>query len=269
MFADTFLSLTRKPGFRRMIWRPIYEFLPRLVSDQEWRFMNYGYVPIDGEVPVELQEEDEKDRYSLQLYHYLASRTEVEGKEMLEVGSGRGGGAYYISRYLKPAKYTALDLSSKAVELANKYFSSDRLTYVQGNAERLPFPDESFDVVINVESSHAYGSFQNFLAEVFRVLRKGGVFLITDIRNIQDQHVMDKYLKDSGFLMIEKTEITEQVARAIEMENELKIQRIDQLIPRWLRPLFYEFAGVKDSEIHRNLLDKSRLYHRWVFRKEN
>ena len=53
---------------------------------------------------------------------------------------------------------------------------------MHGNAESLPFADESFDAVINVEASHGYPDFPRFLAEVARVLRPGGHFLYADFR---------------------------------------------------------------------------------------
>ena len=56
------------------------------------------------------------------------------------------------------------------------------LDFVQGDAENLPFPDQSFDAVINIESSHCYPRFPRFLAEVARVLRPGGHFLYADLR---------------------------------------------------------------------------------------
>ena len=54
------------------------------------------------------------------------------------------------------------------------------VAFVQGDSEALPFPNGSFDVVINVESSHTYPHFDRFAAEVWRVLRTNGTFLITD-----------------------------------------------------------------------------------------
>ena len=53
---------------------------------------------------------------------------------------------------------------------------------MEGNAEKLPFADQSFDAVINVEASHCYPRFPQFLDEVARVLRPGGHFLYTDVR---------------------------------------------------------------------------------------
>lgn len=45
----------------------------------------------------------------------------------------------------------------------------------------MPFDDQQFDVVMNVESSHCYPSLDLFFREVRRVLRPGGYFLYTDI----------------------------------------------------------------------------------------
>jgi ubiquinone/menaquinone biosynthesis C-methylase UbiE len=52
-------------------------------------------------------------------------------------------------------------------------------SYVTGR-EKLPFPDESFDAVINVEASHAYPQLSRFLGEVARVLHPGGHFFYAD-----------------------------------------------------------------------------------------
>ena len=60
------------------------------------------------------------------------------------------------------------------------------LSYVQADAENLPFDDASFDVVINVESSHCYPHIDRFLSEVRRVLAPGGCFGIVDFRKVDD-----------------------------------------------------------------------------------
>ena len=106
MIAKLFLDLTDYPAFRRIIWKPVYEIIAKKFKVPDWQFMNYGYAPYAQELPLSLQPEDEVNRYSIQLYHYLVSIPEVPGKEILEVGSGRGGGANYINKYLKPEKIT-------------------------------------------------------------------------------------------------------------------------------------------------------------------
>jgi ubiquinone/menaquinone biosynthesis C-methylase UbiE len=269
MFAKLFLELTEYAFFRRLVWKPIYEMLARVLPLSEWQFMNYGYAPMADEPPLELEAADEIQRYPLQLYHYLASRTDVQGKDMLEVGSGRGGGAHYIAKYLQTKRMVGMDLAKNAVKFAQKNFARTNLEYQQGNAEALPFPDASFDVVINVESSHAYGSVSTFLQEVRRVLRPGGVFLITDMRGAPGLQLLQEQLKNSGLELQEETDITRNVVQAIETEEPIKKERIRRLVPKWLVPAFEEFAGVKDSAIHRDLDSRDLIYYRWKFVKKD
>jgi len=267
MLAKLFLELTEYAFFRRLVWKPIYELLARVLPLSEWQFMNYGYTPTADEPPLELEKTDELQRFPLQLYHYLATRANVGGKDVLEVGSGRGGGAHYLAKYLNPGRMVGMDLAGNAVKFARKNFIRPNLEYRQGNAEALPFPDESFDVVINVESSHAYGSVPNFLGEVRRVLRPGGAFLITDMRGEPGLQLLREQLNKSGLKLREETDITRNVVLAIETEEPVKKERIRRLVPRWLVPAFEEFAGVKNSAIHRDLDNRDLIYYRWKFEK--
>jgi ubiquinone/menaquinone biosynthesis C-methylase UbiE len=267
MIARLFLDLTDYAAFRRMIWKPVYETIAKKFKVADWQFMNYGYAPQAHEAPLTLHPEDEVNRYSIQLYHYLVSILEVPGKEILEVGSGRGGGANYIKKYLKPEKITGLDIAYNAVKLANQKHSTVGLTFVQGNAEELPFNDESFDVIINVESCHAYGSVPAFLKEVKRVLRPGGYFLCTDIRSPNGMQTLKNSLLATSMHISVEEDITGNVINAIEMEETVKQKRISDNIPKWLAKPFKEFAGVKGSKIHEDLKNGSLLYHRFVLQK--
>ena len=51
--------------------------------------MNYGYA---GGEDIHLEEENSAERYALQMYNKLVSKADVEGKKVLEIGCGRGGG---------------------------------------------------------------------------------------------------------------------------------------------------------------------------------
>ena len=67
--------------------------------------MNYGYDAPN--LSLKLENADEVERYPIQLYHHVASQSELKDKIVLEVGSGRGGGASYIARYLNPLSITS------------------------------------------------------------------------------------------------------------------------------------------------------------------
>lgn len=78
-----------------------------------------------------------------------------------------------------------MDYSPQAVAFCQAPQRHSRLVFKQVDAEKLPFPDGSFDAVINVESSHCYGSVPAFLAEVTRYCAPRGCFLHADLREAQ------------------------------------------------------------------------------------
>lgn len=260
--------LKRFAWFKRLNAKITYELLAKHIPVSDWQFMNYGYMPNPGEAPLNLPDDPKIQRYSLQMYHYLATKSQIEGRHVLEVGSGRGGGAKYIAGALKPASYTGMDLAQSAVDLANKIHVLPNLKFIQGTAENIPIADNSVDVVINVESCHAYGSVEKFLNEVKRVLKPGGYLLLVDFRNERsNMEIFRDQLKKTGMEMIQEEDIGDNVVRAIEAEDEMKKERIRTLIPSRWQKLFSEFAGVVGSRFHRTLKEKTRLYFRFVLRK--
>ena len=100
MIAKIFISLVRiSPSFQRSIWKWWYQRLGKRAHDSGWTFMNYGFIPKDKSAATRLENEDKNNRLFIQLYDYVASQIPLEGLKVLEVGSGRGGGTSFISRY--------------------------------------------------------------------------------------------------------------------------------------------------------------------------
>ena len=64
MLAKLFLGLTDYPIFRRIMWKPIYEWLARKFDFNDWHFMNYGYSPFEHEKRLKLNPEDEIHRHA-------------------------------------------------------------------------------------------------------------------------------------------------------------------------------------------------------------
>lgn len=158
----------------------IYPYFTRRMS-ADVVFLNVGYEE-DPPMAIPLDAADETFRPCIQLYHRVATQVDLEGKTVLEVGCGHGGGASYLTRTLRPASYTGLDLNSAGIDFCRRRHMVPGLDFVQGNAEELPFPDRSFDAVINLESSLFYAHFPRFLSEVARVLGFGGHCLYADLR---------------------------------------------------------------------------------------
>lgn len=269
MLRRIMFVLKRFAWFKRFNAKVTYELLAKNVPAKDWHFMNYGYVPNDEENSIALPENISIQKYPLQMYHYLATKTPLEGKQVLEVGSGRGGGAKHIAGYFKPAFYTAMDLAQSAVDLANQIHILSNLKFIQGNAESIPVASGSMDVVINVESSHAYGSVEKFLSEVKRVLKPGGHLLLVDFRSDNTIDNFKKQIRNSGLELLEEEDISKNVITSIELEDKSKTERIKSLIPARWQKLFSEFAGVVGSRFYLTLKDGSRSYYRFVLRKSS
>src|SRR5215213_1645074 len=89
--------LNVSPLLRKFLWRWWYSKLARQIRNDEWTFMNYGYAPGDpGAMDLPLEAADEADRLCIQLYEHVTKPAVLSGKDVLEVGSGRGGGMSYV-----------------------------------------------------------------------------------------------------------------------------------------------------------------------------
>jgi ubiquinone/menaquinone biosynthesis C-methylase UbiE len=267
MIKFVIYSLKRFAWFKRLNAKVTYELLAKRVPAEEWQFMNYGYVPNQQEPVLDLPADATTQKYPLQMYHYLALKTPMLGKEVLEVGSGRGGGAKHIAGTMGPASYIGMDLAQNAVDLANKLHHLPNLKFIQGSAEDIPLKDASIDVVVNVESCHAYGSVEKFLSEVKRVLKPGGTLVLVDFRNVKKLEEFRQQVRQCGLQWLEDEDISSNVIQAIETEDTVKKERIKKLFPPKWQKLFGEFAGVVGSRFHMTLKSGERVYHRYVLKK--
>jgi ubiquinone/menaquinone biosynthesis C-methylase UbiE len=134
---------------------------------------------------------------------------------------GGGGAASYIARYLDPLLVTGLDASRDSIRFCQERHPHPNVTFVHGNAERIPVEDGSFDVVLNVESSHCYPNRGRFFSEVQRVLKPGGAFCYSDLLRSTDLDDTQRFLsKVPNLRVVRVADITPQVIRAIELNRD-------------------------------------------------
>ena len=270
MAARIFVSILKiSPKFKKALWKRIYQFLAHKYQTEDWTFMNYGFQSLNESERIELKKEDETNRFFIQLYHFVASKVDLKNKRVLEVGSGRGGGADYVERYFQPSKMFGLDYSRNAIEFCNKVFKNSKVEYKLGDAENIPFENESLDVVINVESSHCYGNVPAFFAEVKRVLKPGGYFSFADFRDKEPFENLKEELANSGLEIVESTNISKEVLQALDDFNEEKMKRFGKMFGSWLKKPLSEFAGVKGSTMYDDLSSGYTIYYHYLLRKTN
>jgi ubiquinone/menaquinone biosynthesis C-methylase UbiE len=125
------------------------------------------------------------------LHHEISGRAiEValaeapNARRVLDVGSGTG----YVLRKLAAAlpsatELTGIDPAPGMVRVASEQAEQagdERLRFVSGTAEQMPFPDGAFDLVISTTSFDHWTGQRAGLAECARVLAPGGHLVLTD-----------------------------------------------------------------------------------------
>lgn len=98
-------------------------------------------------------------------------------KEILEVACGSGQGLGYLAKVAK--RVVGLDIDENLVALAGRYYQGrGNIEIRAGNAEVLPFNNDSFDVVILYEAIYYLQNPEAFIEEAKRVLRREGYMII-------------------------------------------------------------------------------------------
>lgn len=213
-----------------------YDMMTRMFPDQRLTFLNYGYLAQDSDFDW-INDADLEQKCSVNLIRTLLGDSDLRGKKVLEIGSGRGGNCSYLARYTGAASVTGLDFCPAHIELCNRVHALPRLSFVGGDAMALPFADNEFDVVINIESSHCYPDLNTFGAEVQRVLKQDGRFFYADtmkgdntsalsepdsigvdfFSNVLAQH--QAMIEHARFKVEEHRDISDGVIRAFESQD--------------------------------------------------
>lgn len=109
----------------------------------------------------------------------LEELKQSEFNDLLDVGCGTGPMIELLTQELPGKNYTGLDITPRMIEVAASK-NLERTQFIVGDAENMPFDDESFDAVICANSFHHYPNPGAFLGEVARLLRPGGKLVLRD-----------------------------------------------------------------------------------------
>ncbi|TAK42738.1 MAG: class I SAM-dependent methyltransferase [Saprospiraceae bacterium] len=229
--------------------------------------MNYGYEDSSQKIPLDWQ--DESDRFSIQLYHHLASGVDLRNKDVADIGCGRGGGLAYIAKTFSPSSAIGIDLEKSAVNFANKFYHINGLSFRQGNAQKVPLANNSCDVVLNVESSHRYLEMDIFLSEVCRILKEDGYFLYTDFRSRGEFPDLKQLLSSCGLTVIEEHQINSQVAASLAGDSLRRKDLCSRLTPKFIRKKVENFSGVVGSPTCKKIVSGEIVYFLFILQKKS
>ncbi|WP_079914398.1 class I SAM-dependent methyltransferase [Paenibacillus sp. 32352] len=106
---------------------------------------------------------------------------EEQAQSALDIATGGGHCALALAGAVR--EVTTLDMTPEMLREAEAFIRSKgavNVTYVQGDAEHLPFEDESFDLVACRIAAHHFPDADRFVEEAARVLKPRGCFMLMD-----------------------------------------------------------------------------------------
>ncbi len=116
--------------------------------------------------------------YLRHLYAYeKASEILKDRKKIIEIGSGEGYGAAYLSD--GPFDISCYDLSEEIADHAKKTYPRNNIRFASFDGKRIPEEDNSFDAAISFQVIEHVPDVPAYLKEISRVLKPGGIFLCT------------------------------------------------------------------------------------------
>lgn len=227
-------------------------------------FLNYGY---HDETTLSLNNQDESNRYFIQLYHRVVKDIDLQDKDVVEVGCGQGAGGVFLLQYKNPRSYIGIDLSERAIALCQRNSIFANAQWMQGRADTLPIPDNSVDVLVNIESSHCYPSMKKFLSEVRRVLRPNGYMAFTDLRHASKIDTLDNCINASGLNVLQRCDITPQVLDSLSRLSDRRKAHINATYPMIWRQAVRDISAVKGSATYNGFINGKQTYLFYLLQK--
>ncbi|GAA3731999.1 class I SAM-dependent methyltransferase [Salinactinospora qingdaonensis] len=117
----------------------------------------------------------------------------VDEGDVLDIGTGPGVLVDEIARRRRDLRLTGIDLSEDMIAAAQRNLEiwGSRANAHVGDVTELPFPDDSFDLIVTSFSLHHWEDPQAAVPELARVLRPGGRLYIYDFRFAPFETIVD------------------------------------------------------------------------------
>jgi amino acid adenylation domain-containing protein len=248
----------------RRFYNAVTQQLDSTEFGQHALFLNYGYVA--DETPQHATIELPKhliNRNSIKLVLELIGDCDLTDCRILDTGCGRGGTISVIAEYFQAKEITGLDLSPTAIAFCQANCSYNQVQFIEGDAEDLPFDDEQFEFVINIESASGYPNIAAFFAQVYRVLKEGGYFLYTDALPTELISGYLSTLQELGFII----EIERDITRNVLLSCDDVANRHLAAFSKKDDEAMSNFLGLPGSEVYTALENRTLTYKMFRFKK--
>jgi len=117
------------------------------------------------------------DLWSEHVARYAFARRYAQGARVLDAGCGTGYGSAELAQ--SAADVVGIDLSADAIEYAATNYPIPRLRFLESSCTSIPFPPESFELMVAFEVIEHLADYRAFLDESARVLARDGLFIVS------------------------------------------------------------------------------------------
>jgi ubiquinone/menaquinone biosynthesis C-methylase UbiE len=167
------------------------------------------------------------------------------GARYLDVGCGTGN--YTVALQNLGARMYGLELTSTM--LAKARLKSDRVRWIRGNAESLPFPARCFDGAMGTFTIHHMKHPERAVEEVFRVIDQGRFVIFTSDNSQSRGYWLNEYFPAGMAAMHQQMPLAVDVVRHLERAGFTRITQAPWEIPEDIQDWFL-YAGKHQPEIY-------------------
>ena len=167
-----------------------------------------------GEKLIDLMNENHEGLAKWAVSHLNISKNDI----ILDIGCG---GGVNVKRFLEMTenKVYGLDYSKTSVlkssKLNRKAVDDKRCEIIEGSVSKMPFDDNTFDIVTAFESVYFWPDFVNDLKEVLRVLKDGGfIFIANEAMPLKDNERQKEFCKLLDANIYSKDELEQSLKKA-------------------------------------------------------